>query len=55
MHWGRGGTTDVDNLVSLCRPHHRAVHEQRWRIHIASGIAVVEAISRTSSSRADGG
>jgi hypothetical protein len=37
-----GGRTEVDNLVSLCRPHHRAVHEQRWRIHMADGIAVVE-------------
>jgi hypothetical protein len=34
--------TELDNLVSLCRPHHRAVHEQGWRIHIADGIAVVE-------------
>ena len=30
------------NLVSLCRPHPRQVHEQGWRIHIADGIAVVE-------------
>ena len=36
------GPTEVDNLVSLCRPHHRAVHEQGWRIHIADGIAVVD-------------
>jgi hypothetical protein len=42
IHWPDGGRTEVDNLVSLCRPHHRAVHEQRWRIHIADGIAVVE-------------
>ena len=43
IHWADGGPTDLENLVSLCRPHHRAVHEQRWRIHIANGIAVVEA------------
>jgi len=36
------GNTDLENLVSLCRPHHRAVHEQGWRIHIADGLAVVE-------------
>ena len=41
IHWP-DGPTELDNLVSLCRPHHRAVHEQRWRIHIADGIAVVE-------------
>ena len=42
VHWVDGGPTELDNLVSLCRPHHRAVHEQGWRIHIADGVAVVE-------------
>ena len=42
IHWSDGGPTELDNLVSLCRPHHRAVHEQGWRIHIADGIAVIE-------------
>jgi hypothetical protein len=42
IHWPDGGPTELDNLVSLCRPHHRKVHEQQWRIHIADGIAVVE-------------
>jgi hypothetical protein len=42
IHWTDGGPTEVDNLVSLCRPHHRTVHEQGWRIHIADGVAVVE-------------
>jgi hypothetical protein len=41
LHWP-DGPTELENLVSLCRPHHRAVHEQGWRIHIADGIAVVE-------------
>jgi hypothetical protein len=27
----RHGETDHGNLVSLCRTHHRAVHEQGWR------------------------
>ncbi len=26
-HWADGGTTALDNLVLLCRSHHRAVHE----------------------------
>jgi hypothetical protein len=26
-HWSRGGATDLDNLVTLCRRHHRLVHE----------------------------
>jgi hypothetical protein len=30
--WREGGPTDPDNLVSLCRYHHRLVHEGGWRI-----------------------
>ncbi len=26
-HWSDGGATSLDNLVRLCRRHHRAVHE----------------------------
>jgi hypothetical protein len=26
-HWAHGGPTDLDNLVHLCRFHHRLVHE----------------------------
>jgi hypothetical protein len=26
-HWADGGDTALENLVLLCRPHHRAVHE----------------------------
>ena len=27
VHWADGGETKLDNLVTLCRHHHRAVHE----------------------------
>jgi hypothetical protein len=31
-HWHDGGATDLDNLVSLCRFHHRRHHEGRFQI-----------------------
>src|SRR6059036_1653663 len=32
VHWIHGGTTDLDNLVLLCRRHHRMVHEGGWQL-----------------------
>jgi hypothetical protein len=31
-HWARGGATTLDNLVLLCRRHHRAVHEGGYAV-----------------------
>ena len=31
-HWADGGETSLDNLLLLCRHHHRAVHEEGFRI-----------------------
>jgi Domain of unknown function (DUF222)/HNH endonuclease len=31
-HWGDGGATNLDNLVTLCGRHHRAVHELGWTV-----------------------
>jgi hypothetical protein len=36
-HWLDGGTTSLDNLVLLCRVHHRAVHEGGWRLEGTGG------------------
>jgi len=33
VHWAHGGPTDLDNLVSLCRFHHRRLHDGAYRIH----------------------
>jgi len=27
VHWADGGATSLSNLILLCRPHHRSVHE----------------------------
>ena len=35
-HWAQGGETRLDNLVLLCRKHHRSVHEEEYRIRCAS-------------------
>jgi len=33
-HWANGGETRPSNLVSLCRFHHRAVHEGGFDVHV---------------------
>ncbi len=32
-HWADGGETNLNNLVLLCRRHHRMVHEEGFGIH----------------------
>ena len=31
-HWSQGGETSLDNLVSLCRRHHRLLHERGYSV-----------------------
>ena len=33
QHWSQGGETNLDNLLSLCRRHHRLVHERGYTVH----------------------
>jgi len=38
-HWANGGKTSLDNLVLLCRHHHRLVHEGGFGVErIANGV-----------------
>jgi hypothetical protein len=40
VHWVDGGPTDLDNLVLLCRAHHRSCHEEGWTVSRgADGVA----------------
>jgi hypothetical protein len=32
IHWSMGGPTSLENLVLLCRVHHRAVHDDGFRV-----------------------
>jgi hypothetical protein len=55
-HWANGGETKLSNLVTLCRFHHRAVHEGRlvverlddgaWRFSKPNGEALVGVLPR---------
>ena len=31
-HWAQGGATKLENLLLLCRVHHRAVHEEGFKV-----------------------
>ncbi len=33
-HWAEGGETSLDNLVTLCRHHHRQLHRGRFEVHL---------------------
>ena len=37
VHWADGGETSMENLVLLCRRHHRLVHEGGFGVHRGPG------------------
>lgn len=34
VHWADDGPTRLDNLVLLCRHHHRVAHREKWTVRI---------------------
>ena len=30
--WSEGGATDLDDMISFCRFHHRLFHEGGWQL-----------------------
>ncbi len=41
LPWSHGGRTDQDNLVMLCRRHHRAVHEGGFTLELEGDAVTV--------------
>jgi 5-methylcytosine-specific restriction protein A len=37
-HWINGGPTNLNNLVLLCRTHHRMIHHAGWTVRIHDGL-----------------
>ncbi|MBA3574851.1 MAG: DUF222 domain-containing protein [Pseudonocardiales bacterium] len=36
--WQHGGPTDINNLVMLCKAHHRQIHHTDWEIRNRDGL-----------------
>jgi len=53
-HWADGGETKMDNLVLLCRHHHRLVHEGGYGVRMsASGPKFADPTGRTIAPAAE--
>ena len=62
-HWAQGGETKLGNLISLCRFHHRLVHEGgveievraegRWRFRLPDGTGLDSAPTLANLSAGD--
>jgi hypothetical protein len=56
VHWAEGGATALDNLVLLCRAHHRTAHEGDWHfVQMGTRWRLVPPPGRTPAPSADAG
>ncbi|QJY49232.1 HNH endonuclease signature motif containing protein [Pseudonocardia broussonetiae] len=37
-HWEHGGPTALNNLVMLCKAHHRQIHHTDWQVRTRDGL-----------------
>jgi len=35
--WVNGGETNIEDLVMLCRTHHRMIHQSGWQVRMCHG------------------
>jgi hypothetical protein len=38
-HWADGGTTRLDNLVLVCKAHHRLLHDGRFKVRMDEDVS----------------
>jgi hypothetical protein len=50
-HWADGGETSLDNLVSLCRVHHRQLHQGHFTINVEKTTTGQQLVFTTRSGR----
>jgi hypothetical protein len=50
-HWVDGGETSLENLVTLCRYHHRQLHKGHYRIEVKRMAAEQQLLFSTPSGR----
>ncbi len=50
-HWADGGDTSLDNLVTLCRKHHRVLHQGSFTVSMEKTITGQQLVFATPSGR----
>jgi hypothetical protein len=41
LHWVDGGPTTLDNMVLVCKYHHRVIHHAGWSVRMDNGLPVI--------------